>query len=419
MSGTWPLILLDVAAVLVVTGLCLRAAEWFARDGLARWLAYAGVGTVVLTLTVALPLRWFLMAQRAQADEREAILIHEGHRREFEARLSRALDMSDDEASAFAVATRAFGELAPGTMVEVLLADSSQAHLVRSVAHEPVSSLHGCGVATPKSCPAVRNGHALHFDDGSSLDACPHLRDRGDPHCGALCVPVSIMGASVGVVHAVHRHEETLDRRQVDGLEIVAHQLGARVGLLSAMTQSQIQANTDPLTGLLNRRSLENEVRVLVRRSIPFALVLADLDHFKRLNDTFGHDTGDRALRLFARTMRRVMREGDAVARYGGEEFVLVLPELDAHEAVAVFDRVRLELEVALSDGRIPAFTVSAGVVDTTEAANVDELITLADQLLLRAKREGRNRVLHSGSDPIVIDAATPGAADADAAEAA
>ncbi len=397
MSGTWPLIFFDVLAVLGLTGLCSMAARAWAGTGTSYWLAYAGIGIVALTLVIAIPLRYFLIRQRREADGREAILVHEGERREFAARLSRALEMADTESAAFSVAARAFGELAPTTMIEVLLADSSQAHLVRAVAHEPVGALHGCGVATPKGCPAVRNGHALSFANGSDLDACPHLSDRGDPQCGAVCVPVSIMGSSVGVLHAVHRSTEKFELRETDALEIVAQQLGGRVGLLSAMSQSQIQANTDPLTGLLNRRSLENEVRVLMRRDIPFSLVLADLDHFKRLNDTYGHDTGDRALRLFARTMRRVMRDGDIVARYGGEEFIVVMPEIEAGAALVAFDRVRTELEIALSDGRIPGFTVSAGVVDTTESLSLDELITMADQLLLTAKRNGRNQILHTG----------------------
>ena len=130
-----------------------------------------------------------------------------------------------------------------------------------------------------------------------------------------------------------------------------------------------------------------------MRKGTTFSLVFADLDHFKQLNDTHGHDMGDRALRLFARTLRRAMRDSDLVARYGGEEFVVVLPDVDAAGAVRAFDRARLELEVALSDGRVPPFTVSAGVVDTNESLPFDELIGLADAWLLRAKRNGRNQV--------------------------
>jgi diguanylate cyclase (GGDEF)-like protein len=400
MSASWPMVLFNVVSVLGLMSGCVVAARAIA-GGRHFWLAYLGVGAAILFFVVATPLRHFLLLQRREAEQRERILVLDGKRREFAARLTRALDMADDEPGALSVASRAFRELTPGMRVEVLLADSSQAHLVRAVAYEPEGAPLGCTVSTPKGCPAVRNGHALHFDDSDQLDACPQLRERAAGRCAALCVPVSIMGSAVGVLHAVHGAEADLDSHQTDGLEIVAQQLGARVGLLAAMSQSQMQANTDPLTGLLNRRSLENEARVLMRKELPFSVVLADLDQFKRLNDTYGHDTGDRALRLFAKTMRRAVRDGDIVARYGGEEFVVVMPGIGAVEAVAAFDRVRLELEVALSDGRIPPFTVSAGVVDTSDSGSLDELITLADQLLLKAKRAGRNRVVHAASPEV------------------
>jgi len=406
MSGTWPMIMLNVGSVLALMSGCVAVSHAYGAGG-RFWLAFLVVGGASLLFGAAIPLRHFLLVQRREAVQRETILVLDGQRREFAARLSRALDMAGDESSALTVASRAFRELTPTVHVEVLLADSSQAHLVQAVAYEPEDSPFGCSVSTPKGCPAVRNGHALQFEDSDHLDACPHLRERSrapgvDERVAALCVPVSIMGSAVGVLHAVHPVGARLGQREVDGLEILAQQLGGRVGLLAAMSQSQMQANTDPLTGLLNRRSLENEVRTLMRKDVPFSVVLADLDHFKRLNDTYGHDTGDRALRLFARTLRRTMRDGDIVARYGGEEFVVVMPEVEAIEAVRAFDRVRLELEVALSDGRIPAFTVSAGVADTTESLSLDELITMSDQLLLRAKRDGRNRVLHAGSpEPI------------------
>jgi diguanylate cyclase (GGDEF)-like protein len=189
-------------------------------------------------------------------------------------------------------------------------------------------------------------------------------------------------------------HDPDYERQHRERVGEGSQHLGARIGLLTAMRQSQLQANTDPLTGLLNRRSLEDEVRTLTRDDRAFALVLADLDNFKALNDMHGHDAGDRALRIFARILRDTLREGDLLCRYGGEEFLLVLPGLTADEAASAFDRVRLEIDTAAAGGQMPLFTVSAGVVDTDDGATLSELVTIADRCLMQAKADGRDRVV-------------------------
>ena len=122
-----------------------------------------------------------------------------------------------------------------------------------------------------------------------------------------------------------------------------------------------------------------------------FALALGDLDHFKNLNDTHGHEAGDRALRVFARVLRETMRDHDLVARYGGEEFAFVLPGLDEERAASVLDRVRVALAAACNGG--PVFTASFGVTDSTRAASVDELLRIADDGLYKSKDSGRDRI--------------------------
>jgi diguanylate cyclase (GGDEF)-like protein len=195
-----------------------------------------------------------------------------------------------------------------------------------------------------------------------------------------------------------------------DRIETVARQAGQRVGMLRATAQTQLQASTDPLTGLLNRRSMENEVRHFSKQQVPYTAAILDLDHFKMLNDTYGHETGDRALRLFSRTLRNTVRATDVVSRHGGEEFVVVFPHASPRDAAAVLERVRLELIVALGDGRTPAFTMSAGVADSSEAPDHEAVLAIADERLLAAKRAGRNRVLMgdpsvSADDPSKVEA--------------
>jgi diguanylate cyclase (GGDEF)-like protein len=164
--------------------------------------------------------------------------------------------------------------------------------------------------------------------------------------------------------------------------------------MIRAFETSENQAHTDPLTGLLNRRSLEMQVRDLRDEATPYSLAYGDLDEFKVLNDTHGHDAGDLALRAFSRVLRDSVRPNDIVARFGGEEFVIVLPDCSTETAVGVLERVRSNLARSLSSGRVPSFTVTFGIASTAYAADFDDIVTIADHALLDAKAAGRNRVI-------------------------
>ena len=159
-------------------------------------------------------------------------------------------------------------------------------------------------------------------------------------------------------------------------------------------------ATTDALTGLMNRRAFEGRLAEGManasRHREPFALVMLDLDHFKQINDTFGHEGGDRMLLYFARALRRAIRVGDQAFRYGGEEFALLLPKCDAQGAMRVVSRVQLDLRarpVSVVEGSPVVVRFSAGIA-AAEAANgfrVEELVSRADAALYRAKNSGRD----------------------------
>ena len=154
----------------------------------------------------------------------------------------------------------------------------------------------------------------------------------------------------------------------------------------------------DGLTEIANRRQFEQildlEWRRAVRSGAPLSLILADIDHFKKFNDTYGHQAGDRCLRDVATLMDAIVqRAGDQVARYGGEEFAAMLPETEAEGAAAIAERMRQAVEgLETEGGRV---TVSFGVATTIarDGATADALVAAADSALYEAKRAGRNLV--------------------------
>jgi diguanylate cyclase (GGDEF)-like protein len=159
-------------------------------------------------------------------------------------------------------------------------------------------------------------------------------------------------------------------------------------------------AATDPLTGLLNRRSMsarlmEEEARHL-RTGAPFALILADVDHFKRINDAHGHAVGDRVLTSVAGVLHGSLRTQDAAARWGGEEFLLLLPDTDLEGAEEVASRLRRDVQERLPELRgMPVdLTLTFGVAAYTPAPSVDACLKAADDALYRGKAEGRDRVV-------------------------
>jgi diguanylate cyclase (GGDEF)-like protein len=384
-----------VCAYLVVDPLLRDLHVNDAVDLLIEAATLACSASIALWFVVLAPLRGDTVRERALTRHREGALRDEVERQEFDARVHRAMEMAGTEAVTYDAVARALERGTSRLSAELLLADSSEAHLKRSAHAAPDGgAAPGCQVASPRECPAIRRSQTLVFPSAEEIDACPHLAGRPEGDRSAVCVPVSVGGRSIGVLHATAAPTDGPTPLELSRLEALATQAGARIGMLRVMEATHLQAATDPLTGLLNRRSFENRVQDLLRRRTPFTLAMSDLDYFKALNDTHGHDAGDRALRLFARTLQAAVRSDDLVCRYGGEEFVIAFPNLSVDATARALARVQEQLVLALSAGSVPPFTASFGVADSADGGALEDLCRAADVALFRAKREGRNRVV-------------------------
>ncbi len=306
-----------------------------------------------------------------------------------------ALDLAEDEAGAHEVAEQALAIVDPDRSVELLLAPHGSTELT-TVASNPSQPAPGCPVDEVSGCVAIRRAQPVVFDSSESINSCPKLRGRPYGPCSAVCVPVSVAGRPVGVLHTVGADRRPPGERLVGQLATLSTQLGNRLGALRALESSRLEAATDKLTGLPNRRLLESQLASLIERSTPFVLVLADLDNFKRLNDSFGHEIGDRALQLFAQVLRDKVRGNDVIARLGGEEFVLVYPNMSVTTSIEAVERVRDGLTQALAVASVPEFTCSFGITHSSVGRDAAAILRVADAGLLRAKELGRDQVVYA-----------------------
>lgn len=330
-----------------------------------------------------------------------ASMREDAARATFGKQLGEALDMADREVQVDQVVSRAMAGIAADHPMELLISDSSQANLERAAEH-PLAGAPGCKVGSPYECVAVRRGNLVRFEHSEALNACANLRGRDCGPVSSVCVPVTFMGRAIGVLHATGTPESPLGAEQAQRLMTLGTQIGMRIGTVRAFEKTQLQASTDGLTGLANRRNLEQQLRQIALGDKPFTVVMCDLDRFKLLNDTHGHAAGDNALRTFSEVLKHSLRDQDRVGRWGGEEFAFVLVGAVAANAEAMVTRLRQRLAQALQMGKGPRFTASFGIADSTMSRRPEDLVRMADVALYQAKAQGRDRACIA--DPGAVD---------------
>jgi diguanylate cyclase (GGDEF)-like protein len=260
-------------------------------------------------------------------------------------------------------------------------------------------------IFSPEQCWALRRGCTHVHAGGPSNPRCSHLLGEG----ASICIPLIANGDAIGtlsiqnddLLSPVSDPEPDSDSfaRHRQLAAAVAEHIAVAVANLNLREALRLEAVRDSLTGLYNRRYmqefLERELHSARRKRRPLAVMMLDLDHFKRYNDNFGHSAGDQALAAVGETLSRCVRAEDIACRYGGEEFALILPECSLQQATVRAEEIRKRLREYSTQEAREALTVSIGVaafVETTD--RVDLLLKFADDALYQAKRTGRDRVV-------------------------
>jgi diguanylate cyclase (GGDEF)-like protein len=264
-------------------------------------------------------------------------------------------------------------------------------------------------VFAPDDCWALRRGRVHFVDDSSSAVVCRHL--GSSPPASYLCVPLVAMGDALGILHLrtrldaecrpeAKREHFSASKQQL--VTMVAEQIGLGLANLRLRDTLRMQSVRDPLTGLFNRRymeeSLERELRRAARKEGPLGIFLFDIDCFKGLNDSLGHEVGDTLLRDLSSFLQAHVRAEDVACRYGGDEFILILPNASLAVTWQRAEQLRetvKHLGVHHHGQHLGTITLSLGVAVYPEhGITVQALLRSADEALYRSKKQGGDRVL-------------------------
>ncbi|MDX1706163.1 diguanylate cyclase [Pseudidiomarina sp.] len=337
------------------------------------------------------------MAGQLESADRETRILNS---------LQSMLVSSNSELEAYAATGRAFERLLPSIPGALYLIAPSRDFAERIIEWnnniEPVPRFH------PEDCRALRLGRVYRASHESAELFCMHA----DEHelSFSVCIPLVTRDEVLGTLFlaAPKGTSASLNDHELALAKTVAERLSLALSNLRLTEKLRRESVRDPLTGLYNRRyleeTLEREIQRVSRAGKPLSVITLDVDHFKRFNDTFGHEAGDRVLEELATQMTSLARPGDVVCRFGGEEFMLILPEAatDIASARAEELRRRIEgLELFYGGHSLGTVTISLGVATFPDhASRKEDLLRLADNALYEAKKRGRNQVAVNGTDP-------------------
>ncbi len=273
----------------------------------------------------------------------------------------------------------------------------------------PDASIHWCDNAIQdhcQGCRAVRTGHLIDGSENTLIcRSFSHEALAKDKHY--ICLPILESGSVGSVVQLVFDADESSRVRNLRPmLEAYLREAAPVLQAKRLMNSLRESSLVDAMTGLKNRRFLEEYAETLIsqckRRNVPMTLLMMDLDYFKPVNDTYGHDAGDQVLRELAVLLQENVRESDLVIRYGGEEFLIVLLETDAESSLQVAEKIRAAVEKHKFKvgGKSLSKTISAGLADyPNDGQAFWQVLKFADVSLYAAKEGGRNQVVRFHKD--------------------
>jgi diguanylate cyclase (GGDEF)-like protein len=326
-----------------------------------------------------------------------------------------SMQLAENEQEVHRLLKRHLERSIPGSSVTVLNRNNSADRLEAMTAVPADSPLTGSlPGARPRSCQAVRSANVHRETRGQ--DALMQCDVCGG--CGPLttCVPLLVGGEVIGSVLAVHNRalESQEDRRMRESVTQGAPVLAN----LRNLAIAELRASTDPLTGLPNRRAMAEAVKRMVAHAsrvvAPLSLLLLDLDHFKQINDKYGHARGDQVLASVGATLRSMMRESDFTGRFGGEEFIVLLPATGFEGALTLAEKIRAAVaQIVIPTVERPISTSIGIAVFPDHGRDSETLERSADRALYLAKKNGRNRVEVASEEARLDEAA--GAVPSDA----
>jgi diguanylate cyclase (GGDEF)-like protein/PAS domain S-box-containing protein len=324
-----------------------------------------------------------------QLRNKEIVLLNE---------MSRLLQASQTVEEAYQIIADLSNQLFPRTTGALYLLNSARTSVSAMASWGDLPAAEK--MFAPNDCWGLRHGrtHPLSEDQGGLQ--CLHLSEPLP--AVSYCLPVQIQGEILGILHVRSQHKENLEAAKFQLAYTVVEQTGMALSNLNLRAALREQSIRDPVTGLYNRRYMEEALKQhlsrVTRHLHPLGIIMIDIDHFKNFNDVHGHAAGDQILRELGKFLQSHIRGEDTACRYGGEEFILIMPDVFLEAAKSRAEQLRhAARELRVEDGgqSFAGITLSIGVaLYPLHGRTIENVLRAADSALYRAKQEGRDRVV-------------------------